>query len=112
MADVRSLGLVELRSIISDAAEVAKGMQIVDGGALENLSRHQDKLFCEARGSGAVPYRVSIAFGETASEVKARCSCMAARSRPFCKHAVALLVAWGGPPEAFLLRQTPPPSPP
>ena len=105
MADVRSLALVELRSIISDAAEVAKGMQIVDGGALENLSRHQDKLFCEARGSGAVPYRVSIAFGETASEVKARCSCMAARSRPFCKHAVALLVAWARQPESFVVSE-------
>jgi hypothetical protein len=103
MAEVRKLtgGLGALTEIISDRAELAKGAQLFDGKQLSNLSRYENRLFADALGSGASPYKVSLVFGD-GREVKGRCSCMAARSRPFCKHAAALLVAWARAPEAFV----------
>ncbi|MFP2930442.1 HEAT repeat domain-containing protein, partial [Pyxidicoccus sp. 3LG] len=103
MAEVRKLkgGLGELTEIISDRAELTKGAALFDGKQLTNLSRYENKLFADAAGSGASPYKVSLVFGE-GREVKGRCSCMAARSRPFCKHAAGLLVAWSKAPEAFV----------
>ncbi|MBZ4421413.1 HEAT repeat domain-containing protein [Myxococcus sp. RHSTA-1-4] len=103
MAEVRKLsgGLGALTEIISDRSELAKGAQIFDGKQLTNLSRYENRLFADASGSGASPYKVSLVFGD-GREVKGRCSCMAARSRPFCKHAAALLVAWARAPEAFV----------
>jgi uncharacterized Zn finger protein len=82
MPDAPKISLAELRAFISDASELTKGTQIADGGALQNLARHELKLFCEAKGSGQAPYRVSLTFGDKPGELKARCSCMAARSRP------------------------------
>src|SRR6185295_18638347 len=75
---------------------------------LANLARHGNKLFCEAKGSS--PYRVTLVFGDDASDVKSRCTCPAARSskRPFCKHGAALLVAWARAPEAFTVSDAPP----
>jgi hypothetical protein len=108
MADAPAISLKELRGYISDAGELAKGTQIADSGALLNLARHGNKLFCEAKGSGQAPYRVSLIFGEQAGELKARCSCMAARTRPFCKHSAALLVSWARSPESFVVSEAPP----
>jgi len=108
MPEAPTISLTELRGYISDAGELAKGTQIADGGALTNLARYANKLFGEAKGSGAAPYRVSLVFGETAGELKARCSCMASRSRPFCKHSAALLVAWARSPEGFVVSEAPP----
>src|SRR5215471_10345832 len=102
------ISLADLRGFISDAGELAKGTQIADSGALQNLAQHEQKLFCEAKGSGQAPYRVSLAFGEKPGELKARCSCMAARSRPFCKHSAALLVSWSRAPESFVVSDAPP----
>jgi hypothetical protein len=109
MAEVRKIsgGLGALTEIISDRAELAKGAQLFDGKQLSNLSRYENRLFADAAGSGASPYKVSLVFGD-GREVKGRCSCMAARSRPFCKHAAALLVAWARAPEAFVTTDTPP----
>ena len=108
MPDAPRISLAELRGFISDAGELAKGTQIADGGALQNLARHEHKLFCEAKGSGQAPYRVSLTFGDKAGELKARCSCMAARSRPFCKHSAALLVSWSRSPESFVVSDAAP----
>jgi hypothetical protein len=108
MADARKLTLQELREIISDGVELAKGAVVYDGRGITYLSRYQNKLFCEAAGSGSAPYKVGITFGDT-KEVRGRCSCMAARSRPFCKHAAALLVAWAQAPESFAVSDTAPP---
>jgi len=108
MAEAPRISLAELRGFISDAGELAKGTQIADGGALRNLARHEHKLFGEASGSGQAPYRVSLTFGEKAGEVKARCSCMAARTRPFCKHSAALLVSWSRSPESFAVSDAAP----
>src|SRR5580704_16864983 len=98
----------ERRGIIVDADELRKGTEMFDGGGLAHLSRHEGKLFGEAKGSGA-PYRVSLAFGDGAMNVRARCTCPAAWSRPFCKHAAALLVAWSRAPEAFAMSEAAPP---
>jgi HEAT repeat protein len=105
---VKAVGVGELRGIVVDTDELAKGTRIFDEKGLLNLSRHGNKLFCEAKGSGPSPYRVTLAFGDTALDVKARCTCPAARSRSFCKHAAALLVAWTRAPEAFAMSAGPP----
>jgi hypothetical protein len=109
MGDARRLTLSELRALVADPAELEKGVRIFDADGLSLLSRHEGRLFCEAAGSGAAPYRVSVALEDAGA--KARCSCMAARSRPFCKHAAALLVAWARAPEAFAVSEAPPPEP-
>jgi HEAT repeat protein len=110
MAEVRKIsgGLGELTEIISDRSELQKGAQLFDGKQLQNLSRYENRLFADALGSGATPYKVSLVFVE-GRDVKGRCSCPAARSRPFCKHAAALLVAWSRAPEAFVTSDAAPP---
>jgi HEAT repeat protein len=99
MAVPKKLGLPELREIVHDGAELAKGAKFFDDGLLLHPSRFEHKLFAEAKGSGSAPYKVQITFEEKG--VRGRCSCMAARSRPFCKHAAGLLVAWARAPESF-----------
>lgn len=110
MTDVRPLTIAELRTLVTDGAELAKGTEIADKGGLLHLSRHENKLFADAQGSGAQPYKTQIHFGD--AKVTGRCSCMAARSRPFCKHAAALLVSWARTPEAFVVAEGPPPAAP
>ena len=98
-----NVGVGDLRGIVVDSDELQKGTRLFDDKGLMNLARHGSKLFCEAKGSGPAPYRVSLSFGGAgALDVKARCTCPAARSRSFCKHAAALLVAWARAPEAFV----------
>lgn len=100
-----ALALADLRTIVTDGSELAKGTGIVDQGGLAHLARHQRKLFADAAGSQT--YKVQIAFADDGA-ARGRCSCMAARSRPFCKHAAALLVAWARMPEAFAVSDAPP----
>lgn len=106
MSDVRPVAVSELRSVITDPSELAKGTEIADRGGLAYLSRHENKLFADASGSGASPYKVQLVFGD--GKLTGRCSCMAARSRPYCKHAAALLVSWARTPEAFQVADAPP----
>lgn len=108
MPEPFALTLALLKEIVVDPAELAKGAQILDGNGLLNLSRFENRLFAEAKGSGAAPYKVQLTFGEKPPEVKARCSCMAARSRPYCKHACALLTAWVKSPKGFVTSEGPP----
>ena len=108
MADARRVPVAELRRIITDASELAKGTQVADSGALSHLARFEHRLFAEARGSGKSSYRVSIELAERDADVKGRCTCMAARSRPFCKHASALLVSWSRAPESFAVSEEAP----
>ncbi|HVV85820.1 MAG TPA: hypothetical protein VHE35_22330, partial [Kofleriaceae bacterium] len=100
-----ALGLADLRAIVTDGDELAKGARIVDDGGLAHLARHARKLFADAAGSQV--YKVQLAFADGGG-ARARCSCMAARSRPFCKHAAALLVAWSRMPDAFAVADAPP----
>jgi hypothetical protein len=107
MSEAPRISLKELRGYVSDAGELAKGTQIADGSALLNLARYENRLYGEAKGSGQAPYRISLVFGDKSGGLKARCSCMAARSRPFCKHSAALLVSWARSPEAFVVGEAP-----
>lgn len=105
MSEPRKLVLSDLRELV-EAGELAKGSQVFDGKGLAHLSRYDNKLYADAAGSGASPYKVQIIFDD--AKVKGRCSCMAARSRPFCKHAAALLVAWSRAPDGFAVADTAP----
>lgn len=113
----RKLSLADLREIVDDPVELAKGAGVFDGGGLQHLARFERRLFADAaagaagRGSRPTssappPYKVQIHFEERG--VRGRCSCMAARTRPFCKHAAALLVAWAQTPDAFAEAPEPP----
>ena len=106
-SDARKVNVSDLRGMIVDSDELSKGTRIFDDKGLQSLARYQNKLYAEAKGSGFAPYRVSLVFSETSSAIKGSCTCMAARSRPFCKHAAALLVAWSRAPEAFVVSDAP-----
>jgi hypothetical protein len=103
---MRKLDLEDLRTLVDDPAELTKGAVFYDDGGLRNLARHGDKLYADASGSSAAPYKTQVALA--AAGARARCSCPAARSRPFCKHAAALLVAWARAPEQFVESTAPP----
>ncbi|MGK4001405.1 HEAT repeat domain-containing protein [Sorangium sp. So ce1036] len=108
--EVQRIGAGELRAFIPDAAELRKGALLYDGGQLLNLARHENKLFCEARGSGAAPYKVTLIYSDApAPGFKGRCTCPARTfSTAFCKHAAALLVAWARAPESFVVSDAAP----
>lgn len=105
---LRKVGVGDLRGIVVDSDELKKGTELFDRKELTNLARHGGKLFGEAKGSQASPYKVTVAFSETSASVRASCTCKASWSRPFCKHAAALLVAWSRAPEAFAVAEGPP----
>ncbi|NUP08877.1 MAG: HEAT repeat domain-containing protein [Polyangiaceae bacterium] len=106
MSTARKLTLADLREIVFDPDELAKGARVVDDGTLSHLARYENKLYADARGSSPVPYKVQVTFEEKV--VRARCSCMAARTRPYCKHGAGLLVAWAQAPESFVEASAPP----
>lgn len=101
------LSLAQLREIVKDPMELAKGTAFFDEGRLKGYARYEDRIYADAEGSGQAPYRAQIHFAD--QKIAGRCTCMAARSRPFCKHAAALLVAWARSPEGFVVGTTPPP---
>ncbi|WP_438016323.1 HEAT repeat domain-containing protein [Sorangium sp. So ce315] len=109
--EVQRIGAAELRTFIQDPGELKKGTLLYDGGQLLSLARHENKLFCEAKGSGAAPYKVTLVYsGSPAPGFKARCTCPArAFNSAFCKHAAALLVAWARAPESFVVSDAAPP---
>lgn len=109
MSTTRSVSIAELRQLVTDPSELKKGTEVADRGGLAHLARHENKIFADAAGSGPAPYKTQIVFGD--DKVTGRCSCMAARSRPFCKHAAALLVSWARTPEAFVVSDAPPAGP-
>lgn len=108
MPIARPLSFADLREIIGDAEELLKGAQVFDAGGLAHLARVEDRLFAEAQGVMAAPYRVSVSLGE-GTAVRVRCTCPAAYSRPICKHGAALLIAWAQAPESFAVASAPPP---
>ena len=108
-AEVKRITVGELRAWIEDKAELQKGTALYDGGQLLNLARFQNKLFCDAKGSGPTPYKVTITYREKPTgEFKAQCSCPARKfTTAFCKHGAALLVAWARAPESFIVSEGP-----
>ena len=93
---VRKLSISDVRSLVGE--EFRKGQTILDQGKLSHLVRTDIKLYAEAAGSRGSSYRTSITF-DAKGEVQGKkgrqgnCSCRAAWSRHFCKHASALLLA-------------------
>ncbi|WP_437588629.1 HEAT repeat domain-containing protein [Sorangium sp. So ce1000] len=111
---MKRIGAAELRTFIQDAGELKKGTLLYDGGQLLNLARYENKLFCDAKGSGASPYKVTLAYSDApAPAFKGRCTCPARTfNTAFCKHAAALLVAWARAPESFAVSEAAPPGAP
>jgi hypothetical protein len=107
MNEIPPLPTAQLKLVVTDPQELAKGLAIADGGGLKHLARHGNKLFAEAEGSGSAPYKVQIVH-DPEKGYRGRCSCMAARSRPFCKHAAALLVLWARDTNAFAVAEVAP----
>src|SRR4051812_43216746 len=107
MNEIAPLPTAQLKLVITDAEELAKGLAIADRGGLKHLARHGNKLFAEADGSGSAPYKVQIVH-DAEKGYRGRCSCMAARSRPFCKHAAGLLVLWAREMSAFAVSEAAP----
>jgi hypothetical protein len=101
------LPTAQLKLVVTDPEELAKGLAIADKGGLKHLARYGAKLFAEAEGSGSAPYKVQIVH-DPEKGYRGRCSCMAARSRPFCKHAAALLVPWARDTNAFAVSEVAP----
>jgi HEAT repeat protein len=95
-----------LGEVVRDPVELQKGIALLEAGGLAHLARHGSALFAEAVGGGMAPYKITVRFG--AADVKARCGCPAARTRPMCKHAAALVVAWARMPEAFVVSERAP----
>jgi hypothetical protein len=58
MAEAKKLSIASLKTFITDSDELAKGTRLYDDGGLANLSRYEAKLFADAKGSGASPYKV------------------------------------------------------
>lgn len=109
MNEIPPLPTAQLKLVVSDPDELSKGLAIADRGGLKHLARHGNKLFAEADGSGSAPYKVQIVH-DAEKGYRGRCSCMAARSRPFCKHAAALLVLWARDTNAFAVAEAAPES--
>jgi len=109
-AEVKRIGVGELRAFVSDKAELQKGTKLYDDGFLSNLARYQNKLFCDAKGSGASPYKVTVTYTEKPTPgFKSQCSCPARKFQSaLCKHGAALMVAWARAPESFLVSEGPP----
>lgn len=107
MNEIPPLPTAQLKLVVTDPDELAKGLAIADQGGLKHLARHGNKLFAEAEGSGSAPYKVQIVH-DAEKGYRGRCSCMAARTRPFCKHAAALLVLWARDTNAFAVSEAAP----
>jgi hypothetical protein len=107
MNEIPPLPTAQLKLVITDPEELSKGLAIADKGGLKHLARHGNKLFAEAEGSGSTPYKTQIVH-DPEKGYRGRCSCMAARTRPFCKHAAALLVLWARDTNAFAVSEAAP----
>jgi len=107
---VQKLSSSEVHALVG--SELRKGQTLLDQGKLRHLARTDRKLYAEAAGSRGSTYRTSITFDDQGRVQGKRgragnCSCRAAWTRDFCKHAAALLLAWSKTPEAFAVTETP-----
>ncbi len=109
MNDIPPLPSSQLKLVVTDPDELSKGLGVADKGGLKHLARYGNKLFAEAEGSGSSPYKVQIVH-DAEKGYRGRCSCMAARTRPFCKHAAALMALWSRDTKAFAMAEAAPES--
>jgi HEAT repeat protein len=105
---VPAVSVAEVRAYISNAKELQKGIEIFDARGIERPARYQNKLFAEVKGSEGQLYKVALTFTDIPRSIAASCTCPAAESRPICKHATALLIAWARAPESFAVSEAPP----
>lgn len=93
---------------LCDASTYRNAEQIVVSNAVTQTARTENLLFAQVVGGSTYTVRIELKESEPP---KARCTCPAARRMPFCKHAVAVLIAWVQTPERFVETQleTPPP---
>jgi HEAT repeat protein len=108
MSEARRLEPPDLEAIVTDRHELSKGARYYQAGGLRHLARFRRRLFAEAAGANRSHYRVRVDLDDDSERVQGRCTCMAARSRPFCKHAAALLWAWVSEPDAFVASERAP----
>ena len=95
---------------LCDAPTYRNAEQIVGSNAITQMARSGNTLFAQVVGSST--YTVQIELHDS-NPPKARCSCPAARRMPYCKHAIAVLIAWVQTPERFqesLFAETPQPA--
>jgi hypothetical protein len=105
------LTVADLRRIVTPG-NVEPGFAIFDGKLVVNPARSGLRLYAEVKGSGKVPYRVTVDFTEGKAEVEGvKCNCPAARfqGHAVCKHAAAVLVAWMNAPTSFAVLAEPRP---
>ena len=114
MNEIAPLPTAQLKLVVTDPEELAKGLAIADRGGLKHLARHGNKLFAEAEGSGSAPYKVQIVH-DPEKGYRGRCSCMAARSsgsaRIFVSNATmsAAFLSGSSHPASFSMVANPPP---
>jgi hypothetical protein len=90
---------------LCQAADYENGQDYFRQGKVSDTWQAEDSLHASVAGSGKKPYQVSItAEGD---ELIPKCTCPAHRRRPFCKHVVAVLVAWTQAPERFRAGRAP-----
>ncbi len=95
---------------LCDALTYRNAEQIVGSNAITQTARAGNTLFAQVVGSSN--YTVQIELHDS-NPPTARCSCPAARRASYCKHAIAVLIAWVQTPERFQesqLAETPQPA--
>ena len=85
---IRELTIDDIRPLVQPDY-MTRGLEVFDQNLVSVTSRYGNKLFANVSGSGSNPYRVSVIFDQ---QIKATCTCPAARRTPFCKHATAVLL--------------------
>jgi uncharacterized Zn finger protein len=99
---IKELTIDDIRPLV-EPDYMTRGLEVFDQNLVSTTSRYGNKLFANVSGSGSNPYRVSLVFDQ---QIKAKCTCPAARRTPFCKHAAAVLLTWARAPRSFVESET------
>ena len=99
---IRELTIDDIRPLVQPDY-MTRGLEVFDQNLVSTTSRYGNKLFANVSGTGSNPYRVSVIFDH---QIKAKCTCPAARRTPFCKHATAVLLTWARAPRSFVESET------
>ncbi len=83
---------------LCDTPTYRNAEQIVGSSAITQTARAGNTLFAQVVGSSNYTVQIDL---QDPNPPKARCSCPAARRTPYCKHALAVLIAWVQTPERF-----------
>lgn len=94
---MQPMSLDEVRALC-DHATYRNAEQIVAGNQLLHLARSETVLYAQVQGTKPYTVRIEASGGA----LNAKCTCPAARFSKFCKHAIAVLIAWAQSPERFV----------